>query len=208
MNEATTVLIALVVLGYVLWSQTRGRPVVVRRLVVLPAVLVVWGLSDAGHAPHPSGALDVGLVALDVFLSLSLGALRGTTVRLSERNGFLYQQGGRATLALWGLSVAARAAVDAVGHAGHEHLSSSASLLPLLFGLTLAAQGAVVAWRGARTGVPFAPRSSLPGAVGPGTGPGGRPGTGFGRGRSTGLGGGSSAPVGKVPGNGARDAWW
>lgn len=176
MDNLPTVIIALLILGYVLWNQTKGRPVVLRRLVVLPAVLIIWGLTNAKHAPASTGAVDAGLVFLDVVLSLALGAWRASTVQLSERNGFLYQQGRWSTIALWALSIATRVALVGVGHAEHAHLATSDVLLPVMFGLSIAAQSAVVAWRGSRTGVPFAPRSFGAGPSDPRTGSGRRAG--------------------------------
>jgi hypothetical protein len=88
--------------------------------------------------------------------SLILGGVRGFFVRVYEQDGVMWRQGSSTTIALWIVSILVRVGIAVLAtQAGVGNVSDAG--LDLAFGLSLGAQNAVVAFRGARQGIPFAP---------------------------------------------------
>ncbi len=143
---------ALVV--WVIVRQFAGRWVPARRSLLLPLVLVVVGVGQAGHVGWT--ALAAVVVGADVLLTAGLGAVRGAAIRLTLRDGYLYQRGGWLSVGLWLLTIGGRLAVAAP----FLHTSAGPALeatLALSFGISLAAQYAVFNARVARDGRPIHP---------------------------------------------------
>lgn len=153
----TTLVLALAGAAYVIGRQIVGEPVQVRRLLLLPLALVVWGANDLDHGGLPAGAADVFLLVAGAVLAVALGLARGTTVELFTREGVLWCRSTLMTLAVWGASILARGLLLVGAHLlGARAVASSASLL-LMLGLTLGAQSLTVYERGTRSGIAFAP---------------------------------------------------
>lgn len=149
MNTADNVLIALAVLGLVLYRQLRARPVGERQLYTVPAVLAVIGLAQGGllDAAHP--ALSAALLAGEAVAAVAFGALRAVTVRLwRESDGGLWRRGTGWTVAAWLVSILSRVGFIAAGHALGLKLGSN--LFLLFLALTLIVQNLLVVWRGRR----------------------------------------------------------
>ncbi len=147
----------LALVGFVLYRQTVARPVVARRLVILPGILVVIGIAAISHVDNGLlSATALLYVAIDLLGSVALGGLRGCFVRVYERDGVMWRQGGVITVALWLVSIAVRAVIGILAtNAGAGNVSNAS--LELALGVTLLAQNGVVALRGTRQGIPFAP---------------------------------------------------
>lgn len=148
---------ALVV--WVLTRQLRARPVIVRKLFVLPVILVVIGIGSLDSAVSKSGGTftsnDVTWLAIDISATVVFGVLRGLSIRLYPQDGALWRKGTWATLVAWVLSFAVRAVIGLLATDNHAKVVGSSGLM-LSFGVTLAVQGAVIYWRGLQSGVPFA----------------------------------------------------
>ena len=150
----TVVLVVLVlaVVGYVLASRIAGQPVNTRRLLVLPGVLTAMGLLQlsgavsAGVRPQDLGLLAVGLAA-----AAGLGAARGATVTVAVRDGRPWLRYRAVTLALWAATVAVRVGLTVLAHAAGATVAGSGPALLLSAGVTLLAEGAVVAHRASTT---------------------------------------------------------
>jgi len=151
MSGPVEVVLILAVVGYVMMRRILGEPAQGKRMLVLPAVLVVIGLSDvSGDAQTLVSTLF--LVATGG-VSIVLGALRGTSVRISERDGLAFVNYTAVTVVLWMVNLLVKfganfalSLVDA-----HDAASVSNSLL-LTLGAGLLAEGAVVMVRALRTG--------------------------------------------------------
>jgi hypothetical protein len=147
----------LALVGFVLYRQTIARPVVARRLWLLPAVLSVIGIAAISHVDN--GNLSVTAVeylAVDLAASIALGGVRGCFVRVFERDGVMWRQGGLVTLALWIVTIGIRIVIAILaGAAGLGNVMDAA--LELSLGVSLLAQNGVVALRGSRMGLHFAP---------------------------------------------------
>ncbi len=143
---------ALVV--WVVARQFTGRYVPASRSLLVPLVLVVVGLSQATHVAWT--ALAVVVVAGDLLLTAALGVVRGSALRLTEREGYLYQRGGWRSLGLWALTIAARVGV-ALPFAHTSAGPALAATLTASFGVSLAAQYHVFHARVAADGRPIRP---------------------------------------------------
>jgi hypothetical protein len=144
------VVLALAFVGYVLASRIAGQPVNTRRLLVLPGVLTAMGLLElsgavsAGMRPQDLGLLALGLAGL--------GVARGATVTVSVRDGRPWLRYRAVTLALWAATVAVRVGLTLLAHAAGATIAGGGPALLLSAGVTLLAEGAVIAHRAFTSG--------------------------------------------------------
>ena len=153
-TDIASYLVPAALVVYVIARQFVGRWVPARRSLLLPLVLVVVGVGQAGHVGWT--ALAVVLVGADVLLAAGLGVVRGAAIRLTLRDGYLYQRGGWLSVGLWLLTIAVRVGVAAP----FLHTSAGPALeatLAMSFGISLGAQYAVFNARVARDGRPIRP---------------------------------------------------
>ena len=146
------VVLALAVVGYVLASRIAGQPVNTRRLLVLPGVLTAMGLLQLSGAV--SGGVrppDLGLLAVGVAAAAGLGAARGATVTVAVRDGRPWLRYRPLTLGLWAATVAVRVGLTVLAHAAGATVAGSGPALLLSAGVTLLAEGAIVAHRASTT---------------------------------------------------------
>jgi len=147
------VVLVLAAVGYVLASRIAGQPVNIRRLLVLPGVLTAMGLLQlsgavtAGLRPQDLGLLAVGLAA-----AAGLGVARGATVTVAVRDGRPWLRYRAVTLVLWAATVAVRVGLSVLAHAAGATVAGSGPALLLSAGVTLLAEGAVVAHRALQPG--------------------------------------------------------
>jgi hypothetical protein len=135
---------------YVLVRRMMGEPAQGKRMLVLPAVLVVIGLSDlSGDAQT---AVSVLFLVVTGGISVLLGGLRGLSVRLSKRDGLAFVNYTGVTVALWVVNLVVKfggnfilAAVDR-----HDAAAVTNSLF-LTLGAGMLAEGLVVLARAVRT---------------------------------------------------------
>jgi hypothetical protein len=152
-----TIVLAVAGLGYVLWSRTRGQPLKAKRLLVLPAVLTVIGVSDltGSSAPHLTPKALAFLV-VTVAISAVFGAARGATIKLYPRHGELWQRYRPNTVALWIVLVATKLVLTVIAGAAGASAGGGTKTLLLSLGVSLLAEAAIVALRALSTGLPFA----------------------------------------------------
>ena len=146
----TVVLVVLVLaaVGYVLASRIAGQPVNTRRLLVLPGVLTAMGLLQlAGVVSAGMRPQDLGLLAVGLAAAAGFGAARGTTVTVAVRDGRPWLRYRAVTLALWAATIAVRVGLTVLAHAAGSTVAGSGPALLLSAGVTLLAEGAVVAHR-------------------------------------------------------------
>jgi hypothetical protein len=141
------ILLIVVAVGWILFKQVQPAPVKSRLLVIVPVVLAYFGITTTA-AKTWSNSTDLLLIVVGAVISVALGVLRGTTIRVwVGEDGRWWRQGSKATLALWGALLVARAGLYVVAEAtGHQ---AASGVGPLLFALALsfAAQNAVIAVR-------------------------------------------------------------
>jgi hypothetical protein len=147
--------LALVV--FLLYRQTVARPVVARRLWVLPGILAIVGVAAVANV-NKGQLSDTALewIGIDLVVSLALGAVRGCFIRVYERDGVMWRRGGVITVSLWLVAIGVRVLIGFLAdNAGVGNVSEAA--LELALAASLLAQNAVIALRGTRMGLPFAP---------------------------------------------------
>ena len=152
--DVSSYLVGAAVVIWVIARQFAGRWVPARRSLLLPLVLVVGGVGHAGNVHWT--ALAVAVVGADAVLTAGLGALRGSAIRLTLREGYLYQRGGWPSVGLWALTIAVRVLVALP----FLHTSAGPALAATLaasYGVSLAVQFAVFNARVARDGRPIRP---------------------------------------------------
>ena len=150
-----TILVGVAAGGYVLWSRMRGQPLNARRLLVLPVVLTVIGVTDltGSSAPRLSGT-DVGFLAAGVAISVVLGAARGATIELYPNGGELWQRYRPVTVVAWVTLVAAKLVLAGIASAAGASAGGGTHGLLLSLGASLIAEAAVVGSRALSSGLP------------------------------------------------------
>lgn len=156
--NVTTLVLALGGTAYVIGRQVMGEALQVRRLLLIPLALTLWGANNLDHAGLAGVRMsDALLLVAAAVLAVGLGVARGLTVMLFARDGVLWCRSTLATLGVWVVSIVARVALIVVAHLLGASLAASTASLLLMLGLTLGAQSLVVYARGVRSGIGFAP---------------------------------------------------
>lgn len=148
--SALNIVIAIAVLGLIIYRQVRPRPL--RSTLRLPLLLAVIGLVELSSylkTQHSQSAL-IAQLAGSLVLAAAFGAVRAMTVRLSYRQGQWWVQGSWLTAVLWVVSLAAHVGYDLLlGHGDQARQAGSATVL-LYVAVTYTAQRLVAQARAAR----------------------------------------------------------
>jgi hypothetical protein len=153
MSGPVEVVVILAAVGYVLARRLMGEPAQAKRMLVLPAVLSVIGLSDvSGHVKTPVSLLFLVATAA---VSVALGALRGVSVRIYRHEGVAFVRYTGVTVVLWVVSLAVRFGANLVlGAVDRTAAGAVGEGLLLTLGLGILAEGLVVLSRALRAGHP------------------------------------------------------
>jgi hypothetical protein len=170
MNDVLAVLAVVAVVAYVIVRQLKGEPIRGKRLIVLPAVLVLIGIMDLTSArPHPA-VIDIFFLAISALITAGIGAGQGLMMHLEPRLGALWGKMPARGLWLWAALIAARVGLDVIASAAGAHVAASSTAILLMLGINRLAQAAVITSRALAAGIPFAPekdgRGVLSGASG------------------------------------------
>jgi hypothetical protein len=143
------VIIGTAVVIVIVLRRMRGRELRPRRLLTLPLIVLIVGAGAAlpqMATTHLHG-LDYLIAAIDLVLSIGLGAARGFTVQIYRNTGTFFYRYGRATVLLWCLSIGLRFMLGIFGSLhGASPLVASGSVI-LMLGLTLLCQNVIVRCR-------------------------------------------------------------
>ncbi|HTV12573.1 MAG TPA: hypothetical protein VME20_12015 [Acidimicrobiales bacterium] len=152
-----TIVLAIAAVVWVLWSRTKGQPLKAKRLLVLPVVLTVIGVTDlsGSSAPHLTPT-DIAFLAASVVVSAVLGAARGATIELYPNQGELWQRYCRSTVGLWVALIVTKVFLLAAASAAGASAGGGTNSLLVSLGASLLAEAAVVGPRALSTGLPFA----------------------------------------------------
>lgn len=152
-----TIVLAVAAVGWILWSRMKGQPLQARRLLVLPVVLMVLGITDltGSSAPHLTPK-DIGFLAAGAAISAVLGAARGATIVIYPQAGELWQRYRPVTVVLWITLIATKLILMVIAGIAHAAAGGGTSSLLLTLGISLLAEAAIVGPRALSTGLPFA----------------------------------------------------
>jgi hypothetical protein len=145
---------------YVIGRQLIGEPLRGRRLMLLPAILVVLGSTSlVGHGQHLVTS-DIVIIAMGGVVAAVIGAVQGSRMRLEARNGTLWGQMPVSSLWLWLALVISRVIMIVVASNVGAHIAAGAAPILLTLGINRLAQAAVVAPRALGAGIAFSPERS------------------------------------------------
>lgn len=146
MSGPVEIVLILAAICFVMVRRLIGEPAQAKRMLVLPAVVAVIGLTDvSGQLKTPMAA--VFLVATAA-ISVGIGALRGASVRISQRDGLAFVRYTWVTVVLWVVNLVIKFGADVVLKAiDPKDAGAVTNSLLLTLGLGLLVEGAVVLYR-------------------------------------------------------------
>ena len=153
MSGPVQVILIIAAVAYVLISRMIGQPAQAKRMLVLPAVLAVIGLTDISDGLKSVTSI-VFLIATAA-ISVLLGAARGATVRISRRNDVAFVRYTGWTVLLWVVNLAVKFGANLV-LSGIDAKAADGVSNSLLFtlGLGMLVEGLVVLYRALRADHP------------------------------------------------------
>jgi hypothetical protein len=91
MSGPVEVILILAAVCYIMARRMIGEPAQAKRMLILPAVLLVIGLSQMSG--DTQSVVSIGFLVATGGISVVIGALRGASVRVSERDGLAFVLG-------------------------------------------------------------------------------------------------------------------
>ena len=151
------VVAAVAIIGFVIYQQLAGQTLRGKKVVLLPVILTVIGVTNLSGGGRHLQPVDVVCLAVGCAMSIAIGLAFGAIMRLESRDGVLWARMPVKGLWLWAALIASRGVMYAVAVGLHAHVAASGAPLLLALGLNRLAQAAVVVPRAFSAGVPFAP---------------------------------------------------
>lgn len=150
MSGPVEVVLIVVAVVYVLVRRLMGEPAQAKRMLILPAVLSLVGLHKLwGEAQAPVSLL---FLVATVVISIALGALRGSSVRISRREGLAFVRYTGTTVLLWLANVGVKFGADvALKALAPNDAGALGNSVLLTIGVGLLAEGLVVLYRALRS---------------------------------------------------------
>ncbi|MFG2881638.1 DUF1453 domain-containing protein [Streptomyces sp. NPDC048297] len=147
MSGLLNALAIVAVVAIVIARQFRARAIDTdRRWWLLPVILAVMAVRGGGilDAHHRTGSAS--LLAVEMVIGLATGAGWAWTSRVwREPDGVVWSKSTGASLAVWGVGIALRVGVFALGRTFGVHQDTSALMLGLA--ATLLVRAGIVTWR-------------------------------------------------------------
>jgi hypothetical protein len=151
-----TILLIVAAVGYVLWSRMKGQPLKLKRMLVLPVVLMVLGVTDLTGSSAPNlTPKDIAFLVVSATIAAVLGAARGATIELYPQQSEVWQRYRRITVGLWITLIVTRLIVIVIASAAGASAGAGTSTLLLTLGVSLLAEAAIVGPRALSTGLPL-----------------------------------------------------
>lgn len=150
------VLAVIAIVAYVIGRQLLGEALRGKRVILLPAVLFVVGLTRLGGGGHHVRAVDVACLVASGLIAAGIGAGQGAMMRLEARDGGLWGRMPPRGLLLWAALVASRVVMTILASALGAHVAASSAPIVLLLGVNRLGQAAVITRRALSSGIPFA----------------------------------------------------
>ncbi|HEY8721962.1 DUF1453 domain-containing protein [Pengzhenrongella sp.] len=150
MSGPVEIVLILAAIFYVIARRMIGEPAQGKRMLALPVILLVVGLSNLS-GPTLS-AMSVAFLVVTCGISVVLGAMRGASVRLTERHGLAFVQYTKVTVALWVANLAIKFGANVLfGAIDPGDATTASNSLFLTFGISLLVEGIVVLTRTLRS---------------------------------------------------------
>lgn len=149
MSTPIEILLVVALVGYMLVRRLLGEPAQAKRMLLLPAVLAVIGLSSAGDVLHDSAQL--GFLVVTTLVSVGIGGLRGLSIRVFVRDGIVNMRYTGMTIVLWVVNIAVKLGGNFLLSTVDPHADGGNTLM-LTLGAGLLTEGVVVLAKAMRTG--------------------------------------------------------
>lgn len=140
---------------YVVVSQVRGQQLEGRRLIVVPAVLILIGMAGLAGM-HGVGPDDVACITVSALIAAVIGLGQGAMTHLEAREESLWGRLPARGLWLWAALIVSRVAVVSVAHFIGADAATSMDAILLALGINRLAQAGTIAARAFRAGLPLA----------------------------------------------------
>lgn len=161
LQTIANVLIIVIVIGWMGYRQMQWRPVSIGRMWRMPAILGIVGLVLLVQTTKPTAltGLDLGVLAVELVVSLAIGAWMGSIAHFrrlpqpidigrDRRELATYEsRTGAWGLALWVLVIAVRIGIEVLAGMAGSHLAASTGVILLMLAANRAARTAVFATR-------------------------------------------------------------
>lgn len=151
MSGTLQVVLIVAAVAYLLIRRLAGEPAEAKRMLILPAVLTVIGITNLDDLSH-SGTAVLFLVGT-LLISVVLGALRGASIRLSRRNGIVFMRYTWVTVVLWVANIAVKFGGNLLlGAIDKSDAAVLGNTVLLTVGVGMLLEGVVVLGRALRSG--------------------------------------------------------
>jgi len=150
------VAIYVLVIAFVLFRQMTAQQIRPARLVLLPAIFLVFAVQQLTSQHLSLSASTVAYLGINLGVSIAAGIWRGTTFRMWAQYGAVMMRGTRFTLAAWAVLIAVRVVFAFAEHATKYGQGVVIGELLLALAVTFATQNIVIWLRAAQlTAVPM-----------------------------------------------------
>lgn len=154
MSELVSVLVIAGVVVAVIIGQVKGVTLTGRRMLVLPAILIGYGVVNLAGM-HGVGPVDIACIAVSATIGAVIGLGQGRVMHLESRGGGLWARLPLRGLWWWAALIAARIGMLAVAAALGAKAAGSADAVFLVLGINRLAQSAMIGLRASRAGLPL-----------------------------------------------------
>ncbi|AUI57289.1 DUF1453 domain-containing protein [Amycolatopsis sp. BJA-103] len=148
MSTPVEIVLIVAAVGYILIRRLAGDVAEAKRMLLLPAILAVIGLSDVDDSVKSATAVVFLVVTLAV--SVLFGVLRGVSIRLYRQDGVAHMRYTWLTIVLWALNVAAKVGANLLLGL-ITGVPSGGNSVMLTIGVGMLVEGVVVLARAMRT---------------------------------------------------------
>lgn len=147
MSGLVNALVIAAVVALVIVRQFRTRQIGAgRRWWLVPVILGVVALREPGIVDVHHRSESIALLGAELLIGLATGAGWAWTTRIwAELDGSVWSRSTKASVTVWGIGIALRAGLFALGAGLGVHQDSSALLLALA--ATLLVRSAILLWR-------------------------------------------------------------
>lgn len=146
MTSLEEILLALFIVGFIIYRQVKARKVNAKTLIIFPFILLFFGVKELSSI-HFSGIIWV-LFAISAAFSILTGVWRGSSVKVwQHQDGTHMYKGTKFTFAIWAVTFLGRIVLEAITHMNHAEATASTSEILLFIGLTITSQNLVIALR-------------------------------------------------------------
>lgn len=149
MSGPVEIVLILAVIGYVLVRRMMGEAAQAKRMLLLPGILFVIGLTQLDGALRSPAAIV--FLVISAALSVVLGLLRGASVKISDQGGTAFVRYTWVTVVLWVTNLAVKFGANIVFDHIDPHAAALGNSLMVTLGLGMLVEGLIVIARALRS---------------------------------------------------------